>query len=182
MQKINQNNFENIIKEMSILDMHFYKIDFSWMKLSWKNFINCKFEKCNLSNVIINDTTLNNVDFIKSKIMWIKFNKIKQILSNFNFFDCNIILCDFKSLKMTNTIFRDSKIFESDFYYTNLEWADFSFCEMQNTIFEKTILKKACFLWSSWFFIDPNKNNLIKAKFSRDNAIELLNSLDIIIE
>ncbi len=182
MEKITNQNFQEIIKNKDIFNMHFIWIDFSGENFSLKNFSDCKIEKCNLSNISIKNTTFNNVYFIKSKIMWLDFTLINTILSNFNFLNCNIDLCSFNQMILKNINFEDSFIKECNFSKTNLENSNFSYCNLEKTIFNQTNLKNANLIGSSNFYIDPNLNNLEKTKFSRENAILLLSSLNIIIE
>ena len=61
MQKVNNQNFQEIIKNDSISNIYFLWVDFSGEDFSLKNFNDCKFESCNLSNVNIKKTTFNNV-------------------------------------------------------------------------------------------------------------------------
>lgn len=182
MEKETGKNLNKIFEKNQISDMHFYWINFSVYDFSWINFINCKFEKCNLSNIALNSTTFNNIDFINSKIMWLKFVDINHFLSNFNFYDCNISLSSFYGLNLKNISFEDSEIKETDFTNTNLENSNFNYCNLEKSIFSNTNLKNTNFIWSYNFTIDPNLNKLVKTKFSRENCIGLLNYLDIIID
>ena len=97
MKKITENNYLEIINWKEISNIEFIWIDFSWLDLGWKQIHDCSFEKCNFSNSKFRATSLNNITFKKCKIMWINFNEINHNLSNFDFFDCNLILCSFYS-------------------------------------------------------------------------------------
>jgi uncharacterized protein YjbI with pentapeptide repeats len=182
MQKITDKNYSEIIEQDNISGILFYGINFSWYDFWWKKLSDCKFEKCNLSNVMVRSTTFNNIAFVNSKIMWMKFVDINHFLSNFSFSDCNISLCSFYWVNLKNTIFKDSEIKESDFTNANLENASFDYCDLEKSIFSNTNLKNANFVWSYNFSINPATNKLSKTKFSRDNAIWLLTYLDITIE
>lgn len=51
-----------------------------------------------------------------------------------------------------------------------------------NSVFSRTILKEADFLTASNYIIDPELNNIRKAKFSLSSVAGLLNKYDIKIE
>jgi uncharacterized protein YjbI with pentapeptide repeats len=182
MQKITPNNFKEILQLDDISNMHFIGIDLSGQSLSRKNFISCRFEKCNLSNIILKDTTLNDVSFQSCKILWAKFSEISQMLSHFNFYDCIVMLCSFFGLTLKGIGFEDCEIQESDFTNALLENAKFSYCDLEKSTFVWCNLKNADFIGSYNFIIDPVFNKFSKTKFSRENCIWLLQNLDIIIE
>lgn len=182
MKKIWIDDLDSIISDSEISNIHFYWINFSKYNFSWKQFIDCIFEKCNVSNIFIIDTTFNNVSFSHSKIMWLKFTEISNFMSNFDFKDCNITLSSFFWLKMKNISFEDSEIKEVDFSNADLENWNFHYCDLEKTTFFNTNLKGVNFTWSYNFSIDPTLNKLWKTKFSRENCLWLLSHLDIIIE
>lgn len=183
MQKITtKDQVIEIIPGEDITDIHFIWLDFSQADFSRKNFHSCKFEKCNLSNIKLKDTTLNDVDFIACKIMWLKFVDITQMLSHFNFSDCAISLCSFFGLTLKGASFQDCKVIDSDFTGAYLENAKFSYCDLEKSIFVRCNLKNTDFIGSYNFAIDPTLNKFGKTKFSRENSIWLLLHLDIEID
>jgi len=182
MIKITDKNYSDVIEQDIISDIHFYWINFSLYDFWVKKFNDCIFEKCNLSNIPLRSTTFNNVEFVNSKIMWLKFVDINSVLSNFSFSDCNILLSSFYWSNLKNTKFNDCEVKECDFTNANLENAIFAYCDLEKSIIFNTNLKNTNFIWSYNFSIDPTKNKLSKTKFSRDNAIWLLSYLDIVIE
>jgi uncharacterized protein YjbI with pentapeptide repeats len=183
MQKITtESGVIEIIPQQDISNIHFIWIDFSKADFSRKNFQSCTFEKCNLSNVKLKDTTLNDIDFVACKIMWLKFVDITQLLSHFKFSDCSISLCSFYGLKLKGISFQDCKIIETDFSNAYLENAKFSYCDLEKSIFVRCNLWNADFIGSYNFAIDPTLNKFKKTKFSRENSIGLLQHLDIIID
>lgn len=183
MQKITtKSEVIEIIPHEDIANIHFIWIDFSKADFSRKNFQNCKFEKCNLSNIKLKDTTLNDVNFLGCKIMWLKFVDITQLLSHFNFYDCNISLCSFFWLTLKGTSFQDCNVVETDFTNAYLENAKFSYCDLEKSIFVRCNLKNTDFIGSYNFAIDPTLNKFWKTKFSRENSIGLLQHLDIEME
>jgi uncharacterized protein YjbI with pentapeptide repeats len=69
-----------------------------------------------------------------------------------------------------------------DFTESDLTNAYFDNCDLKKAIFEKTILEKSDFKSTFGFSIDPEKNRLKKAKFSKENIIGLLQHHNIIVE
>jgi uncharacterized protein YjbI with pentapeptide repeats len=182
MQKITPHNFKEIFAQDDIFNLHFIWIDFSNAIFSRKNFQACRFEKCNLSNIILKDTTLNDISFHSCKILWAKFSDISQMLSHFNFYNSSIRLCSFFGLTLKGIKFEDCEIQESDFTNALLENAKFSYCDLEKSTFVWCNLKNADFIGSYNFIIDPVFNKFSNTKFSRENCIWLLQNLDIIIE
>lgn len=183
MEKITtQDGVIEIIPQEDIANIHFIWIDFSKANFSSKNFQSCKFEKCNLSNVILKDTTLNDVNFHNCKMMGLSFVDITQMLSHFNFYDCNISLCSFFWLSLKWTSFEDCQVIETVFTNTHLENANFSYCDLEKSTFTRCNLTNTDFRGSYNFSIDPTINKLKKTKFTRENSIWLLSHLDIEVE
>jgi uncharacterized protein YjbI with pentapeptide repeats len=182
MQKITQNNFEEIIKQEEIENICFYKINFSFLNLAEKSFSNCKFEKCNLSNTNFKDTTFDDVNFFTSKIMGVKFSEISDYMSKMNFIDCNLSMCCFYGMEIKNTSFNNSEIIDCNFTRTNLKDSDLSNSNFDKSTFSETNLTNVNFKGSNNFAIDPTINKLEKTKFSAETAILLLKNLNIIID
>ncbi|MBR9915619.1 MAG: pentapeptide repeat-containing protein, partial [Algicola sp.] len=63
---------------------------------------------------------------------------------------------------------------QADFSHADLTSATFKDCNLKDTIFEHCILEKTDFKTAYNLAIDPNKNKMNGAKFSKDNALGLL--------
>ena len=83
---------------------------------------------------------------------------------------------------MPETLFEDCKLEEVDFTEANLESSIFKNCEMKNSTFDATNIQKADFTEAYGFMINPEKNNISNCKFSRDGALGLLTTYNIVIE
>jgi uncharacterized protein YjbI with pentapeptide repeats len=182
MEKVLNNNVNDILRLDEISNKQFYWIDFSAYDFSWKKFNDCAFEKCNLSNIAVKNTSFNNISFVNSKIMWCKFVDLNHFLSNFNFKDCNISLSSFYWLNLKNVYFEDSEIKETDFTNANLEGSKILYSDLEKSIFLNTNLKKTDLTGTYNFSINPNLNKLEKTKFSREYSIWLLQYFDIILD
>ena len=74
------------------------------------------------------------------------------------------------------------KLIGADFTNTQAKNVQFHDCDLSNSIFENTNLENANLSTSYSFDINPSKNKLKKANFSKDNIIGLLKSTGIIIK
>ena len=83
---------------------------------------------------------------------------------------------------MKKTIFTSCKLEEVDFTEADLSSSVFDNCDLSKTIFENTILQKVDFRTAYNYSINPEKNNIKKAKFSLPEVMGLLNNYDIEIE
>jgi len=83
---------------------------------------------------------------------------------------------------MMKTIFQNTSAKNVDFSECDLTKVLFSNCNLLNSVFHKTILKEADFLTALNYTIDPELNNIRRAKFSTGGVAGLLNKYDIIIE
>ena len=71
---------------------------------------------------------------------------------------------------------------ETDFAECDLTEAVFNNCDLMNAIFDSTILIKADLRTAFNFSINPEQNNIKKAKFSINGLPGLLGKYDIEIE
>jgi uncharacterized protein YjbI with pentapeptide repeats len=85
-------------------------------------------------------------------------------------------------LQLKKQYFRSCKFNEADFTESELTAAVFEDCDLQNALFERSVLEQADFSTARNFKIDPERNRLKKAKFSKDGVVGLLGKYDIVIE
>ena len=88
-------------------------------------------------------------------------------------------LSSFYKLKIKKTIFKSTKLEEVDFTETDLSGSVFENCDLHKTIFQQTILQKTDFRTAINYSINPEENNIKKAKFSLPDVVGLLNNYDI---
>jgi uncharacterized protein YjbI with pentapeptide repeats len=91
-------------------------------------------------------------------------------------------LSTFYKLKLKKTRFKGCNLQDVDFSDADLMGSTFDNCDLQRAIFIDTNLEKVDFRSSINYSIDPEKNRLKKAKFSRAEVIGLLDKYDIEIE
>ena len=70
---------------------------------------------------------------------------------------------------------------EVDFAEANLSNSLFDNCDFSGTVFEHTNLEKADFRTAQNFAVNPETNNIKKAKFSKLGLIGLLYKYDIVV-
>lgn len=145
-------------------------------------FLECEFISCNLSLTRVKNTAFQDVYFLECKVLGIKFNECNDFLLTLNFKKCQLNVSSFYQLKLIGIEFENCKLTEVDFTESNLTKVIFENCELSNAIFDNTILIKSDFRTAVNFTIDPDKNQLKNAKFSRDNIHGLLIKHQIIIE
>ena len=160
----------------------FINCDFRKANLSKATFYNCEFIACNLSEVNINRTAFNEVVFKDCKMLGVDFEKIAALLLSFEFDTCRLDFSSFYQLKLINTSFNACSLKEVDFTETDLSNALFYTCDLSNAKFNDTTLTKTDFTTALNFTIDPAKNNMKKAVFSKNNLLGLLQVFDLDIQ
>lgn len=156
--------------------------DFSEGYLDHQNFMECEFMDCNLSNANITQTIFNDVSFSHCKMIGLKFEDCNTLFMAFGFNHCILNYSSFYRLKLKNIIFMDSKLIAVDFTETDLTAATFDACELDKAVFYDTILEKTDFSTAYHFNIDPERNRIKKAVFSKANMVGLLTKYDIVIK
>lgn len=157
----------------------FVHCNFTGIHASNIGFIECEFIDCNFSNAIITNTAFKDVSFENCKLIGLKFNECDPFLLAFKFIKCQLNFVSFYKLSIPNTHFINCNLQEVDFTETNISKAVFNNCDLKNAIFDATQLENANFTTAFNFDINPSKNKLKKALFSRNNVIGLLKSFDI---
>ena len=149
------------------------------MQSSNIDFIDCVFEDCDLSLMIVNNTGFKNVRFINCKLTGVDFSVCNSFLFRVSFAGCNLKLANFGKTKLTKTVFEDCDLSEAYFEETNLEKAIFDNCNLNQAIFNFTNLKQTDFSSAYGYIINPDENKIHKAKFSLNGLPGLLMNYDI---
>ena len=170
------------MRNIEYVACQFINCNFSNCDLSDSEFMDCIFDNCNLSLVKVINSRMKNVQFIKCKITGIDFSVCNDFLFSFSFKECIIGYCTFWTRKLKKTIFKDCSIKDSDFSEADLTGSQFANCDLLNSIFRNTILEKVDFRSAFNYTINPELNNIKKAKFSIQGLPGLLSKYDIIIE
>lgn len=163
--------------ECAFVDCAFINCDFRNVALS-----NCEFKNSNLSNMPMTHAKMSEVLFIQCKLVGLDFSACKKLLFSIKLDACIVQMCNFSSLKMVGLSFGMTELNECDFYEANLAGTDFRGCNLQGSLFENCDLREADFRNAFNYLIDPNKNQVKKAKFSMPEALSLLAPLELVIE
>ena len=145
-------------------------------------FEDCQFDNCDLSNINLKNTALKGVQFSNCKLLGFQLKDCNEFLLNVHFENCQLNLASFAELKLANTIFINCDLREVDFAKADLTNVTFDNCDLSHAIFENTNLEKADLRTAYNYTIDPQKNRVGKAKFSRDGLAGLLRSFGIVVE
>ena len=147
--------------------------------LSHINFTDCQFTNCNISLAKLINTTLNNIVFNDCKLLGLHFDSCSEFLFTVTFNNCQLDLSSFFKRKMKNTRFQQSSLREVDFSEADLTGAIFDKCDLSGALFDHTNIEKADFRTAFNYSIDPEINQIKKAKFSATGIAGLLTKYNI---
>lgn len=160
----------------------FKSCDFSESSFSQCRFTDCQFIGCNLAMLKLNRSTLSNVGFKECKLIGVNFSECEDFLFTVRFENCILDYASFMKKKMPKTQFLNSSLKNVTFAHANLTKAMFDNTDLEGTVFERTELKEANFATAYNYTLDPEQNNIKKARFSQYGIAGLLTKYDIRIE
>ena len=161
---------------------NFINCNFEKANISGINFAECEFKGCNLSLSNITKVSFKDVTFKNCKMFGLRFDSCNDILFSVGFDTCTLNFSSFYKLKLKSTRFVNSNLQEVDFTEANLSTVKFDNCNLQGAIFENTNLEKTDFRTASNYSLDPELNTIKKAKFSLQGLTGLLNKYDLEID
>ncbi len=155
----------------------------SAIEISFRNskFMECLFEKCNLSNSIFIGARLRDVKFIGCKVLGINWSQTGAFF-DISFSESLMDLCVFQDLDLRSFQAINSSLCEADFSGCNLENAYLTGSSFRSATFNNCNLESADLRDAKDYFIDPMFNKVKKAKFSMPDAMSFFEALDITIE
>lgn len=195
------NNIED--KGGEYVSQSFNNLNLSGKELTSKEFDGCTFTECDLSEAILTKSKFSDCHFIRCNLSLIKveqsqffdvvFEECKAIgidwtratwsqyvfCSPIKFYKSIINDSSFLGLSLEEIEIEECKAHDVDFREGNFTDANFSYTDFTNSLFNKTNLSAANFTEAVNYTIDVYLNNIKKAKFSRYEAIKLLDSLGI---
>lgn len=164
-------------------DCTFEHCDFSGATFARSKFIDCTFKHCNLSLMQVPSTRWFGVTFTECKLVGVDWTKAEwpvfHLDSELHFKQCILNDASFFGLTLQGLTLDECKCHEVDFREGDFSTATLTYCDFSNSIFMRTNLQKADFTESANFDIDVLENKLDGAKFSRFEALSLLDSLNI---
>lgn len=157
-------------------------VNCTFSDLSQLNFISCTFKSCNLSNCKVNNAKLQDIAFIDYKLLGINFFQAKDFAFAVYFEKCNLDYVSFDSKKLNKSEFKNCKMHDVNFTKADLTKTTFIDCDLYEAIFAQTNLSGVDLTSIKNFSIDPEINNLKKAKFVSQDLERLLYKYDITIK
>jgi uncharacterized protein YjbI with pentapeptide repeats len=146
-------------------------------------FVDCTFTRCNLSNVKLGGTRFANTEFVESKVLGIDWTRATwprvAVGAPLRFRECILNDSTFFGLALEELVIEDCKAHGVDFREADLARASFQRSDFANAQFGKTNLTEADFSGASNYSIDVFENRIERARFTRADALALLDSLGI---
>ena len=160
----------------------FVNCNFFSADLSNIEFSECVFQTCNLSSANLTQTALRDVRFKDCKLVGVHFEDCNDFLFAVSFDDCVLKLASFYKLSLKKTQFKHCRLQEVDFTQADVSGSVFEGCDLLQAIFDNTVVEKVDFRTAFNYSLDPERNPIKKAKFSREGIVGLLDKYDIEIQ
>lgn len=177
-----------------IFDQNYNKVVFGATDIMWKEFENCYFRNCNLSacnytstvftdchfencnfdGAAVHFTSIRDCNFTSCSMRKINFAMIDQTIMRFNFTNCKLDFCQFYELPMNGISFSNCSLIGCDFADAKLQNALFDNCNLHQAVFKNADARRADFLTSYNYVIDPEETQLTGATFSKHGLEGLL--------
>jgi len=162
---------------------NFSDCNFSESTFQRCKFIDCTFTRCNFSNAQFDLSKMNEVTFSESKLVGIDWSKLDwpslSLPCPMQFHACLLSHSSFFGLEISELIMQHCKAQEVDFRSANISQGQFNFSDFSGSLFNQSNISGASFEDAYHYDIDIFNNRIKGALFSRDEALSLLNSLDI---
>ena len=143
----------------------------------------CRFVKCNLSVAKIDYSKFQGVSFEDCKVIGVDWTKGHwpgfALASPIGFKRCLIDASSFYGMNLKDILIEECRAHDVDFREADLSYSNFSHTDLSNSLFANTNLGNANFFEASNYTIDVHHNELRQAKFCRQEALSLLESLGI---
>ena len=157
--------------------------DFSEARFKRCNFVDCEFIRCNLSIAKIEYSKFSDVYFRESKLIGIDWTKASWSSLIFSapikFYNCAINDSSFYGLSLHDLVLEECKAHNVDFRNGDFSNSNFTYTDFTGCFFADTNLSGADFSEATDYDIDIHRNEIKQAKFSRFEAVRLLDGLEI---
>jgi fluoroquinolone resistance protein len=182
-------HFKNIecddakVNASEFVECLFEKCDFSEVVFDRCKFVDCEFIQCNLSNAKLCFSKFSEVCFRDCKIIGVDWTQVAwprfAFGSPIKFFQSVLNDCSFYGLNLHELALEECKAHNVDFREGDFSNANFTYTDLTGSLFINTNLSSADFSTATHYDIDVLRNVIKKAKFSRFDAMRLLEGLDI---
>lgn len=160
----------------------FTAIDWTGSDLSGFAFIDCRFEKCNLSNTALVQTRISGCNFTQCKCIGTYFDKSSPAIFSAFFTNTVLDLSGFHGLNLKSCRFLNCSLQEVDFSEANLSGLQLDNCNLAGALFDHSRLEGTDFSTAYDYRIDPAQNSIKKAIFTTAGLVGLLYPYDIVIK
>lgn len=161
----------------------FDECDFSDTTFKKCKFIDCHFTKCNLSVIKVGYSKFSDIVFEECKIIGVDWTKATwpgfDLSSPFKFYKCILNDSSFFGLNMEALLLDECRAHDVDFRDGDFKFANFTYTDFTESLFHKTNLSGADFSEAINYDIDIYTNDIKGAKFSRFEAVRLLEGLGV---
>jgi uncharacterized protein YjbI with pentapeptide repeats len=161
----------------------FRDCDFSEATFTRCNFVDCEFTKCNLSVVKLEYSKFSEVTFHESKLIGINWTRVSWprlvFSSPIKFYKCLLNDSSFFGLELQEIVIEECKAYHVDFREGDFSRANFTYTDLSGCLFGNSNLSAADFSEATNYDIDIYQNVIKGARFSRFEAVRLLDSLEI---
>lgn len=173
------------IKKAEFEECTFVSCDFSDTFFHSCRFIDCRFENCNLSLMKLTDGIVSGSSFSSCKMIGIDWSMCdwRSLLSSepIGFIECILNDSNFFGLTLDRLDMKKCSAKDVDFRSGSFQRADFSSTDFKGALFDNTQLEYTNFKDSTNTQINIKNNHLKGAKFSRDEAEFLLQTIGIVL-
>lgn len=181
--------FDRVVLSVpAIADTEFEECDFRDCDFSNAIFKRCKFNdctftRCNLSLLDVSQSRFFAVTFSECKLVGMDWTRANwpsfKLPSELRFNSCILNDASFFGLTLNELELDACKLHDVDFREGDFSNSSITHCDLSNSLFTRTNLQAVDFTESCNFSINVFENNIARARFSRHEALGLLDSLDI---
>lgn len=161
----------------------FEACDFSAAIFDHCSFADCKFLKCNLSLAKVSYSKFTDVSFEDCKIVGVDWTRgdwpSLALGAPLEFRRCAIDGCSFYGMGLKGAVVEECRAHDVDYREADLSDSNFGFTDLANSQFRNSNLTNANFVEATGYSIDVTQNQVKNAKFSKIEALRLLESFDI---
>ena len=147
------------------------------------NFINCSFKSCQLSLISVPYTRFFAISFLECKLVGVDWTRANWSAYHkdfeFSFRQCILNDSSFFGLTLQALVLDECKVQDVDFREGDFSHAVMTYSDFTHSLFMRTNLESANFTESTQYSINVLENQLKGAKFSKHEAVYLLEGLGI---
>lgn len=174
---------EGVCENTEFEECSFVDCNFSGTTFERCNFINCSFTGCQLSLMAVPYTRFFGLSFLECKLVGVDWTRAtwSAYHKDFEISFRQSILNDssFFGLTLQGLILDECKVQDVDFREGDFAKAVMTYCDFTHSLFMRTNLQSVNFTESTQYSINVLENQLQGAKFSKHEAVYLLESLGI---